>query len=74
MLAIPLIFISILLVGIVGMIYQPKFMTEFSYLFSIGVCGTLITVSYLLILLIGSCLPPEPILPLHNRRIVAAAA
>jgi hypothetical protein len=59
--------VALLLVGIIGMVYQPRFLNEFSYLFSIGVCGTVLTLFYAFIIAIGSCVEPEPILPVSIR-------
>lgn len=64
---------SLLLVGIVGMVYQPQYINEFSYLFMIGVCGTVITLFYTFIITIGSCVEPSPVLPMRNKGTVAVA-
>jgi hypothetical protein len=70
-LILPLLSVSILLVGIVGMVYQPRYVIEFSYLFTIGVAGTGITLFYTMILVVGSCIEPPPVLPLRNKGTVA---
>jgi hypothetical protein len=70
-LILPFLFISLLLVGIVGMVNQPIYVNEFSYLFMVGVGGTCITVFYAFIMAIGSCVEPEPILPLRRKGTVA---
>jgi hypothetical protein len=54
----PVLFLSILLVGIIGMVYQPRYVNEFSYMFMIGVAGTGITLFYAFIITIGSCIEP----------------
>jgi hypothetical protein len=64
-----------LVLGILGMVYLPKSADTFSILFTIGVCGTFISLFYASVLAIGSCLtsgaPPEPILPLISKGVVA---
>ena len=72
MLMCPLIFLAFLLIGIVGMYTIPEKVVGFSVLFIIGVFGTFVTMLYTLIIVIGACVEPAPILPLRSKRTSAA--
>jgi len=64
MLYLPVLSISLLLLGILGMIYIPEKILGFSIIFMFGVAGTLNTILYSIALIIGACYRP-PILPLR---------
>jgi len=67
MLMFPLAFLAFLLIGIVGMYTVPDKVVGFSVMFIIGMFGSLVTVFYTLIIVIGACVEPAPILPLRRR-------
>jgi len=62
----PLISIALLMVGIVGMVTQPRYVDIYSWFFTLGVPATMFSLFYTFIIVIGSCVEPVALLPIRS--------
>jgi len=60
----PVISLILLMVGISGILFEPRLIDEFSWFLTLGVPGTLFSIFYAFIIAIGACVERAPLLPI----------
>ena len=56
--------VALLMVGITGILFEPRLIDEFSWFLTLGVPGTLFSIFYAFIIAIGACVERPPLLPI----------